>query len=51
MFRKETKIQKKRQICFTIYHFYFYHNSIINISGMMSEGYEKKVIEYRLPTS
>jgi hypothetical protein len=53
MFRKEAKTQKETQIskCFTIYHFYFCHNPITNIADMMSEEYEQKVIEYRLPTS
>jgi hypothetical protein len=46
MFRKEAKTQNKTQIskCFTIFHFYFCHNSITNISGMMNDEYEQKVI-------
>jgi hypothetical protein len=48
MFRKEAKKQEKIQIskCFTIFHFYFCHNSITNILGMMSEEYEQKIIYY-----
>jgi hypothetical protein len=46
MFRKEAKTQKKTQIskCFTIFYFYFCHNSITNISSMMSDEYEQKLI-------